>query len=679
MLPPKAKKVPKIRNLHNDKFVDNYFWLRDKSNPDVISYLEAENTYTKKMTAHTEEFRNKLYEEMKSRIKETDLSVPVKKDQYYYYHRTEEGKQYRIYCRKKDSMDAEEEVILDVNKLAEGKDFFMIGTYNISPNHKLLEYSSDINGSEQYTIHIKNLETRELLPDEIPNTYYSLEWGNDNKTLFYTVLDDAKRSYKLFRHTLGTDYKEDVLIHHEKDEAFFVDLLKTKSKKFILLTLHSMNTTEVHYLDADNPMGRFQIIQPRQRKIEYEVGHRGDRFYIVTNDNATNFKVMIAPIDNPSRENWKEFIPYNPAVKIDFVECFANYIVVHERQNGYKQIRIINMNNNSSHNVEFPEPVYSYFSNLYPDYNSNILRFTYSSLITPRSVFDYNMKTGSRELRKQYEVLGGYDPSLYESKRVYAAASDGKKIPISLLFKKGTTQNGKNPLLLYGYGSYGATIDPMFNSNRFSLIDRGFFIAYAHIRGGGSMGRTWYEDGKLLKKKNTFTDFIASAEYLITEKYTNSDKLTAMGGSAGGLLMGAITNMRPDLFHAVVAQVPFVDVINTISDPSLPLTVIEWDEWGNPRDKEFYKYMRSYSPYDNIEPKNYPKMLITSGLNDPRVSYWEPAKFIAKLRELKKDDNILLLKTNMGSGHAGPSGRYNYLKEIAFEYAFMLDQQGFKE
>jgi oligopeptidase B len=677
--PPVAKVIPKADTLHGKVRIDNYFWLRERDNPEVIEYLEAENKYTEAMMKPTQKLQETLYQEMLGRIKETDLSVPEKIDDYYYYTRTEEGKQYPIYCRKKGSLDSEEEVLLDQNELAKGRKYFRIGVFEVSPNHQLLAFSMDTTGAETYTIQIKDLNSGELLKDEIPNTYYSMEWANDNNTLFYSTLDEAKRPYKLFKHELGTDPKEDDLLHFEEDDAYFLRISKTKSKQYLLLSLESITTTEVWYLNANRPDQPFKLIHPRQHEMEYYIAHHGNKFYVLTNENAKNFKLMEVSVKNPAKKYWREVIPHRDSVKIDDIEVFKNHLVLYERENGLKKIRITNLTNQEAHSVEFPEPVYTFWSSKNPDFNTNILRFTYTSLVTPKSVFDYNMDTKTRELKKQYEVLGGYEPSDYQSERIFAEASDGTKIPISMVYKKGMVKNGKNPLFLYGYGSYGASIDPGFNSNRLSLLDRGFIYAIAHIRGGGEMGRYWYDQGKLLNKKNTFTDFIASAEHLIAEKYTSRDRLVIYGGSAGGLLMGAVTNLRPDLFKAVIAKVPFVDVLNTMLDASIPLTVTEYEEWGNPNDKEYYDYIKSYSPYDNVEAKAYPNMLITAGLNDPRVQYWEPAKWTAKLRAMKTDNNILLLKTNMGTGHFGASGRYEYLKEIAFDYAFIFDVLGIKD
>ena len=679
ILLPVAKIVPRIHEIHGERRVDNYFWLRDRDNPEVIDYLKAENKYTEEMMKHTEEFQKRLYKELLSRIKETDLSVPQKIDDYYYYTRTEEGLQYKIHCRKKGSLDADEEILLDENAIGAGHQYFRLGVCKVSPDHRLLAYSINTTGSEVYTLHCKDLSTGELLKDKIPNTYYSVEWANDNRTIFYNVLDEAKRPYMLYRHELGIEPAKDILIYHEEDEAFYLSIHKTKSRAYLILNLSSITTSEIRYLKADYPTGEFKIVHQRQHEMEYYIDHHGDRFFVLTNDNAKNFKLMETRVADPARKNWKEVIPHRDSVKIDGIEAFRDHLLVYERENGLKKIRILNLVNGDEHYVDFPEPVYTFWSGDNPDFSSHLLRFEYTSLVTPRSVFDYDMSTRARELKKQEEVVGGYDPSLYKSERIFARASDGTMIPISLVYKKGMVKNGKNPLLLYGYGSYGSNSEPGFSSNRLSLLDRGFIYAIAHIRGGQEMGRYWYDQGKLLNKRNTFTDFIACAEHLIVEKYTSNDKLVINGGSAGGLLMGAVTNMRPDLLKAVVAGVPFVDVINTMLDPSIPLTVTEYEEWGNPNDKEYYDYIKSYSPYDNVESKDYPNILITAGLNDPRVHYWEPAKWTAKLRALKTDNNLLLLKTNMDAGHSGASGRYDHLKEIAFQYAFIFNVLGIKE
>jgi oligopeptidase B len=670
--PPIATKMPHKTEIHGEELIDNYFWMREKENPEVIKYLDAENEYTNAIMKDTEGLQDKLYKEMLGRIKETDQSVPVKIDDYYYYSRTEEGKQYPIHCRKNGSLEAQEEIMLDENALAEGQKYFSTGVLDVSPDHRLLAYSTDTDGSEIYTIYIKDLSTGELLKDVITNTSYSLEWSNDNKMLFYTTLDETMRPYKVFRHILGTDAKDDSLIYHEEDEAFYVGIEKSESKAYLFITSGSNTTTEVRYFSADNPDESLKLIHPRQTKMEYYITHQGDSFFILTNDNAKNFRLMKAPVTNPAKDNWQEVIPHSDSVRLEDIEAFENHLVVYERENGLKKMRIMNMKNSESHYVDFPEPVYTFEEGENPNYKTNILRFSYTSLVTPNSVFDYNMDSKKRELKKQQEIPSGYDPSLYQSERIFAKTTDGILVPISIVYKKGMVKDGKNPLFLYGYGSYGISSDPSFGTNRISLLDRGFIYAIAHIRGGEEMGRYWYEQGKLLNKKNTFTDFIACAEHLIAEKYTSSDKLSIYGGSAGGLLLGAVTNMRPDLFKVVVAEVPFVDVINTMLDDSLPLTVTEYEEWGNPNDKQYYDYMKSYSPYDNVTAKNYPNILITTSLFDPRVQYWEPAKWVAKLRALKTGKNMLLLKINMKAGHGGASGRYDYLKEIAFMYAFIL-------
>ncbi len=671
---PKAKQVEHRDTTHGDVRIDQYYWLRERENQEVINYLEEENAYTEKLTEHTKKMQEKLYEEMVGRIKETDLSVPVKEDDYYYYTRTEEGKNYRIYCRKKGSLEAAEEVLLDGNQLAEGKEYFALRSFEVSDDHKLLAFAADYNGSEQYDIYVKNLETGKMLKDEIKTTGGSITWANDNETFFYTMLDPARRPYQLYRHKLGTT--NDEMVFEEKDESFFLGAYKTKSDRYIFIALGSQVTNEYRYLEADNPTGKFKLFAERKQNEEYSVTHHGDDFYIVTNDEALNFKVMKTSVGQTDRRHWETFIPHDEKVLVSNVEAFKNHLVVYGREGGFKNISIINLENNQKHEVEFPEPVYTYRGSENPDFNTNLVRFTYTSPITPNTVYDYDMNSKKFILKKEYEVLGGYDKSNYITERTFATAKDGTKVPISIAYKKGLKKNGKNPCFLQGYGSYGYSYDPAFTSTRISLMDRGFVYALAHIRGGSEMGRQWYEDGKYLKKKNTFTDFIACAEHVISEKYTTKERLAIQGGSAGGLLMGAVTNMRPDLFAAVVADVPFVDVINTMLDETIPLTVIEYEEWGNPNNKEYYDYMKSYSPYDNVEAKDYPHMLVTAGLNDPRVQYWEPAKWTAKLREVKTDDNVLVLKTNMGAGHGGASGRYERLKEVAFEYAFVIDKVG---
>jgi oligopeptidase B len=673
-VPPVAKKQPHGLTMHGDQRVDNYYWLRDRENPDAIAYLEAENAYTQAQMQHTEPLQAALYDEILSRIQETDLSVPYRKNEYYYYSRTEAGKAYPIYCRKKGSLEAPEEVLLDQNALAKDEDFLEVGVMQVSPNHQILAYALDTEGSERYTLQFVDLSTGQAYPETIPETYYGFAWGNDNQTVFYTQLDEANRPYKLLRHRLGTDPSEDVLIHHETDDFYFLSVGKTRSEAYILLVLGSKITSEIHFLDANQPLGDFQIFQPRSPGIEYAIEHHSDSFYITTNEDALNFKLLKAPVANPKKQNWELVIPHRPDVLLEGVSAFANHLVIHEREAGLPTIRIRQLDSGQEHHIRFPDPTYNVGEGANPEFHTSILRFSYTSLVTPGSVFDYNMDTQERELKKETPVLGGYDRTQYASDRLMAVASDGVEVPISLVYKKGLTQDGTNPLLLVGYGSYGYSYDPGFSSARLSLLNRGVVVAIAHIRGGSEMGRHWYENGKFLQKKNTFTDFIACAEHLITQGWTGRDRLAISGGSAGGLLMGAVINLRPDLFHAVVADVPFVDVVTTILDDSLPLSIMEREEWGDPNDKTYYDYMKSYSPYDNVFAKDYPNLLITGGLNDSRVSYWEPAKWTAKLRELKTNHNQLLLKTNMDAGHSGASGRYESLKEVAFEYAFLLDQ-----
>ena len=671
---PTAAKHPHELIAHQDQRTDNYYWLRQQDNPAVVDYLNAENRYTEDQMQHTKQLQQSLYKEILSRINETDLSVPYLLQDYYYYSRTEEGQAYPILCRKYQSLDAAEEILLDQNKLAAEQEFFSLGVVSISPNQKILAYSVDTTGAEQYTLHFLDLSTRKLYPQTIANTQYSFAWGNDNQTVFYTKIDHANRPYQLWRHILGNSPDDDVLIYQEDDESYFLSVSKSRSRAYITLNLGSMVTSEIHYLDANHPQGEFKLFQPRQTGIEYGIEHHSDRFYIITNEEAINFKLMSTSVDAPDKANWKTIIPHRSDIMLEGIDAFADHLIIYERQAGLPTARVQALATGDTTPLSFPEATYSFSGGNNPEFNTTKFRFSYSSMITPSSVFDYDLVTGERELKKEMEILGGYDRTLYASERLAATASDGTKVPISLIYKKGTKQDGSAPLWLTGYGSYGYSYPVTFSSIRLSLLDRGYVVAIAHIRGGQEMGRKWYEDGKFLSKKNTFTDFIACAEHLIAEKWTQSDRLVISGGSAGGLLMGAVVNLRPDLFKAVIANVPFVDVLTTILDESLPLTVIEWEEWGNPNDPQYYDYIKSYSPYDNVTAQDYPAMLITAGLNDPRVKYWEPAKWTAKLRELKTDHNLLLLKTNMSAGHGGASGRYEYLEEIAFEYAFVLDR-----
>jgi oligopeptidase B len=676
LTPPIADKQPQSLITHEDERIDNYFWMRDSKNPQVITYLEAENAYTEAMMQQTEKLQTNLYNEMLARIKETDLSVPYQQGDYYYYSRTETGKSYPIHCRKKDSLQAQEEILLDQNQLAEGHEYFSLGTFKVSPNHQILAYSIDTSGSEQYILFFLDLATKKLYPEKITETYFSLAWGNDNSTIFYTKVDATNRPYRLLRHRLGNPSEYDILIYEEPDESYFLSVGRTRSQAYIVMSLGSKVTSEIHYLDANNPLGEFQVIHPRQQGMEYDIEHHQDYFYIVTNEQAINFKLVKTPVATPTKENWKTVIEHREDVLLSSIIAFSDYLVIAERKAGLPIMRVQKLATGEEQNIPFPEPTYAISLGNNPEFNTTKLRFNYTSLITPSSVFDYDMATGERELKKETEVMGGYDRNQYASEWIFANAPDGTLIPISLVYKKGIKKDGKNPLFLTGYGSYGASYPASFSSSRLSLLNRGVAIAIAHIRGGGEMGRKWYEDGKFLHKTNTFTDFIACAEHLIAQKWTSSNHLAISGGSAGGLLMGAVINMRPELFKAVIAAVPFVDVVTTILDTSLPLSAMEWEEWGNPNEQVYYDYMKSYSPYDNVKQQNYPHLLIIAGLNDSRVKYWEPAKWTAKLRELKTDNNLLLLKTNMGAGHGGASGRYESLKEAAFEYAFILEQLG---
>ena len=678
---PVAKIAPQEMSLHGDTRVDNYFWLRDRNDPDTIAYLEAENQYTEFVMKPTEAFQERLYAEMLGRIKQTDSSVPLKRDEYYYYTRTEEGKQYSIYCRtcvlaESPGNDAAEEVLLDANALAEGQKYCRVGNFVPSPDHRLLAYSIDFEGDETYTIRVKDLATGLLLPDEIPNTYYTMAWAEDNATFFYTVLDDALRPYKVFRHRLGV--AQDELVYHETDERFTLEIAKTRTRAFILISSDSSVTSEIRCLDARDPMGEFHVLLPRTQGVEYDVTHHTNSkdtgsFFIRINDVAKTFRVIRIPVANPAKENWKEIIAGREGITIESVTAFRDYLVTEERHRGLTEIYVRRLSDGATHAIAFPEPVYTAGVGENAEFDTKSLRFEYSSLATPASVFDYDMGTQTRVLRKRQAVLGGYDSVSYRSERLYAQSADGVEIPISLVYRDDFDRSGQGRMLLYGYGSYGISIDPAFQSDRLSLLDRGFAFAIAHIRGGADMGKAWHDAGKMLRKKNTFTDFIACAEHLITHRYTSAARLAINGRSAGGLLMGAVINMRPDLFAAVVAGVPFVDSLNTALDSSLPLTIGEYEEFGDPNQREFYEYMKSYAPYENVRAQHYPAILIMAGLNDPRVSYWEPAKWTAKLRASKTDHNVLLLKTNMGSGHFGASGRYEHLKERAFEYAFLLD------
>lgn len=675
LVAPRAKKVPKNLEIHGHTRVDDYYWLRDREDQAVIDYLNEENEYRKKMMGHLEDFEATLFEEMKGRMKPDDESVPYRDNGYFYQARYKKDHEYPIYTRRKGQLSAPEETILDVNVLAESFEYYQVGGLSVSPDNTLLAYSEDTVSRRIYTIKIKNLLTGELLEDEIPNTTGSIAWANDNRTIFYTVKDEALRPYKIFKHRLGTSATEDEEVYHEADPTFLTYVYKSKSKKYIIIGSYQTVSNEFRVLAADNPDGAFRVIQPRERMLEYNIAHYADKFYIHTNLDAQNFRLMATDEEKTTKENWREVIPHRADVLLEGLDIFRDYLVLSERHNGITRLRVL-PHGGYEHYVDFGEEAYLAQTSTNREFDTDMLRIAYQSMTTPPTVYDYNMKTRELTLMKQQEVLGGFDPDNYESERLYAPARDGEKIPISLVYPKGFKKDGKQPLLLYGYGSYGHSMEPYFSSTRLSLLDRGFAFAIAHIRGGEEMGRRWYEDGKLLNKKNTFYDFIDCGEFLMQQQYTGKDQLYAMGGSAGGLLMGAIINLRPDLWRGIVAAVPFVDVVTTMLDDSIPLTTGEFDEWGNPADKTFYDYILSYSPYDNVEKKDYPAMLVTTGLHDSQVQYWEPAKWVAKLREYKTDDKPLLLYTNMSTGHSGASGRFESLRDIAMDYAFLLDLAG---
>ena len=679
---PIAKIIPKTLEKHKIKRVDNYFWLNDRENPEVIDYLNQENTYYNAMTADTKGFQKELYEEMKSRIKEDDESVPYLYNGYYYITRFETGKDYPIYSRKKGSLEAKEEILFNCNELAKGHAYFKLGGLSISPDNNFVSFGMDTVGRRIYTIQIKNLATGEILADKIENATGSSVWANDNKTIFYTKQDEVTlRSDKVFKHKLATDSSNDVLVFNEKDDTFNVSVGKEKSKKYIVIGSGSTLTTEYRILNADNPDGKFTVFQKRVRGLEYSISHFGDSFYILTNkDKATNFKLMKTSETATAKENWKDLIAHRKDVLLEDIEIFRNYLVVEERSNGLNHIRIMPWSGEGEYYLPFGSETYSAGTTTNVDFDTEILRYSYQSLATPASVIDFNMRTKEKEVKKEQQVLGGkFDKNDYIEERIWATATDGTKIPISMVYRKGLKKDGKNPLLLYAYGSYGVTMDTYFSSTRLSILDRGFVFAIAHIRGGEDLGRQWYEDGKLLKKKNTFTDYIDCSKFLIDEKYTSPKHLYAEGGSAGGLLMGVVVNSAPELYNGVIAQVPFVDVINTMLDDTIPLTTGEYDEWGNPNVKKYYDYMLSYSPYDNVKAQNYPNMYVSTGLHDSQVQYWEPAKWVAKLRTQKTNDTVLYLNTNMDAGHGGASGRFEALKELAKEYAFLLDLEGIKK
>ncbi len=659
-----------------DERIDNYFWLNDRKNPEVIDYLNKENAYYKKMTAHTKAFQKELFEEMKARIKEDDESVPYLYNGYYYITRFETGKNYPIYSRKKGSLSAKEEIMFDCNKMAKGHSYFQLGGLSISPDNKLVIFSIDIVGRRIYNIQVKNLETGEILADKIEKVSGNAVWANDNKTIFYSSQDVVTlRSDKIFKHKLGAKQDQDVLVYFEKDETYNVEVAKSKSRKYLAIESGSTLTTEYRILEADNPDGKFRVFQKRIRGLEYSINHYGDSFYIMTNaDKATNFKLMKTLETATSKENWREVVPHRDDVLLEDIEIFKDFLVVEERTNGLNKIRIMPWSGTGEYYLPFDSETYTAYTSTKVDFDTDILRYSYQSMTTPSSVIDFNMETKTKEIKKEQQVLGGkFDKKNYTEERIWATAKDGTKIPISMVYRKGLHKDGKNPLLLYAYGSYGHSMDATFSSTRLTLLDRGFIFAIAHIRGGEDLGRQWYEDGKLLKKKNTFTDFIDCSKHVIEQKYTSAEHLYAEGGSAGGLLMGAIVNLAPELYHGIIAQVPFVDVMTTMLDESIPLTTGEYDEWGNPNVKKYYNYMRSYSPYDNVKKQSYPNMYVSTGLHDSQVQYWEPAKWVAKLRHLKTGNSLLFLDTNMAAGHGGASGRFEAIKELAKEYSFLLD------
>jgi len=676
---PKAKKVKKELTAHGHTRVDNYYWLNDREDLEVISYLDEENAYTETVLKHTEEFQESLFDEIVGRIKQTDESVPYKRNGYFYYTRYEEGKEYPIHCRKKESMEADEEIMLNVNEMAEGYNYYSVSGLNVSPDNKLLAFGVDTVSRRQYDIHYKNLETGEILENKIPNTTGGGAWANDNQTFFYTIKDASLRAFKILKHNIFKPSTADVLVFHEDNDTFSTFVYSSKSRDYIFIGSGSTLSTEFRYLDADDPNGSFKIFQPRERDLEYSIDHFANHFYIRTNLDAKNFRLMKTPLAKTGKKNWEEVIPNRDDTFLNGFELFENFLVLEERKAGLINLRVIKWKDNLGHYLNFGEPTYLAYLAYNPDMKTDVLRYGYTSLTTPNSTYDYNMVSKEKTLLKQTEVLGGFDPENYQSERHFVEARDGAKVPISLVYRKGVKKDGSAPLFLYGYGSYGYSMDAYFNSSRLSLLDRGFIYVIAHVRGGQEMGRYWYEDGKLLKKKNTFYDFIDCAEYLVDNKYTSPDKMFAGGGSAGGLLVGAVYNMRSDLFKGIIANVPFVDVVTTMLDESIPLTTGEYDEWGNPNEKEYYEYMLSYSPYDQVEAKDYTNMLVLTGLHDSQVQYWEPAKWVAKLRELKTDDNLVLLETNMDAGHGGASGRFQRYKETALEYAFMFDLLGIEE
>ena len=671
---PVAKKVPRELEAHGDVREDPYYWLNQREDPEVIAYLEAENEYTRSVMAHTEKLQETLFEEIKGRLDPDDSSVPYRKDDFYYYYRFEEGKEYAIHCRKRGSLDADEEILANGNALSEGHEYFSLHVSGVSVDHNLLAYAIDTKGRRIYDIYFKTLGTGKLLDDVIGDVTGSVAWASDNQTVFYSKQHpETLRAHQVYRHRLGTNPADDVLVFEETDETFHVDVFKTKSKRFIMISSDQTLTSEYRFLPADEPDGDFRVLQPRERKHEYSASHFEDHFFILTNDDAVNFRLMKTPVNKPGKEHWEEVIPHRADVLLETFAMFRDYLVLVERHEGLRKIRIRPWDGSDEHYLEFDEPAYYAYLTQNVEFDTTLLRFAYTSMTVPRSTYDHDMKTRERTLLKQDKVLGDFDQSRYVTERLAVTAEHGVSVPISLVYRKDTELDGNAPLLLYGYGSYGISMEATFAAARLSLLDRGFVYAIAHIRGGEDLGRPWYDHGKLLEKKHTFTDFIACAEHLIAKGYADRKRLFASGGSAGGLLMGVVINLRPELFSGIVAEVPFVDVVTTMLDDTIPLTTGEYDEWGNPNDKKFYDYILSYSPYDNVEPKAYPNLLVTTGLHDSQVQYWEPAKWVAKLRAMKTDDNRLVMKTNMDAGHGGASGRFKRYRETALAYAFLLD------
>ncbi|SDU38971.1 S9 family peptidase [Jiangella alkaliphila] len=688
--PPVAKQVPSERAVHGDTVADEYAWLKDRDDPDTVAYLEAENAYTQAATAHTKALQDEIFDEIKSRTLETDLSVPVRHHGWWYYTRTLEGSQYPIHCRSLTEpalpadpaepivAPADEVVLLDQNELAGDSPYFALGTFDVSPDGRLLAYSTDFDGGEKYTLRFKDLETGAVLADEVPGTYYGSAWAADGSALFYTTVDDAMRPYRVWRHLLGTEAAADVVVHEENDERFFAGVGLTRSEQYVVIELGSQITSETWVLPATDPQGEFRVVQPREQGVEYSLDHTGDSFYIVHNKDAVDFELVVAPADAPGRENWRPVLPHTPGVRVTGVDAFAGHLVVSMRRDGRTELHLLPLADGAGvgpgRDLEFDEPVRTVRPGGNPEFDTTVFRLGYASLTTPSSVYDYDVVGGALTLRKRQPVLGGVDLSAYESVREWATASDGTRIPISLVKRRDTPRDASAPCVLYGYGAYEASMDPWFSIARLSLLDRGYVFAIAHVRGGGELGRRWYEDGKLLHKRHTFTDFVAAGEHLVSAGWTSSDRLAGRGGSAGGLLIGAVANLADGTFATLVGEVPFVDALNTILDPTMPLTVVEWEEWGNPVESaEVYAYMKSYSPYENVAARAYPAILATAGLNDPRVGYHEPAKWVARLRTTANGDRPLLLKTEMGAGHGGPSGRYDAWRDEAFMLAFIID------